>query len=138
MSQQPITRETMFEPLLIADPSFLPRWLAFVDEWKDDAPPPLYLALSSFAEHVLQRLKRNDTIGFERIFAIVEEWHMRGDAYVAEAATVGFLESMQNLSGGMRRTMITIEPWLGPVSLRWWEKLGRFWEGEPEALRPGD
>jgi hypothetical protein len=130
-----ITRETMFEPLLAADPSFRPRWLEFLHEWDGEPDLPLYLALGSLAAHLLQRLKNKDTEGFDRIFAVVEDWHTAGDAYVSEAATVGFLESVQNLSGGNDRRVTTVEPWLGPVSRRWWDKLDRYWSGEPKALR---
>jgi hypothetical protein len=130
-----ITRETMFEPLLAADPSFRPCWLEFLREWNGEPDPPLYLALGSLAEHLLQRLKNKDIEGFDRIFAVVEEWHTAGDVYVSEAASVGFLEAVQNLSGGNDQRVPTIEPWLGPVSRRWWDKLNRFWSGEPKALR---
>lgn len=130
-----LTRANMFEPLLEADPSFQPRWAAFLAEWHDDADPPLYIALSSLAEHVLDRLKNKDTQNFDDIFAVVERWHLEGDNYVAEAASIGFLESIQNQSGGNNRNGVTVERWLGPETLRWWIKLDRFWEGEAGALQ---
>jgi len=83
----------MFEPLLVADPSFQPRWTEFTTEWSDEPDLPLYLALGSLAEHILARLKVADTGGFEDIFAVVERWHTEGDAYVSEAASIGLLES---------------------------------------------
>jgi hypothetical protein len=135
MTPMLITREKMFDRLLAADPSFQPRWAAFLREWEDAPPPPIYLALGSLAEHLLHRLRDDDTQGFDLVFAVVEEWHTKGDAYVSEAATVGFLEAVQNLSGPNGRRAATIEPWLGPVSRRWWDKLDRFWDGEPNALR---
>lgn len=135
MSGPMITRATMFEPLLIADPSFRPRWVAFLAEWRGDPSPPLYVALEYLAAHLLERLKKHDTDRFDQIFAVVEEWHMSGDAYVSEAASLGLLESLQNLSGGSDRAEPTIEPWLGPMSRRWWDKLDRYWDGERDALR---
>lgn len=125
----------MFEPLLVADPSFQPRWLEFMSEWNDEPEPPLYLALGWFAEHLLRRLEGNDTEGFERIFAVVERWHTEGDTYVCEAASIGFLESLQNLSAGNERHQTTVEPWLGPQSRYWWDRLDRFWDGDAGALR---
>lgn len=130
-----LTRANMFEPLLAADPSFQPRWAAFLAEWDDDPDPPLYIALSSLAEHVLDRLKNKDTQNFEDIFAVVERWHVEGDEYVAEAASIGFLESIQNQSGGNNRNGVTVERWLGTETRRWWIKLDRFWEGEAGALQ---
>lgn len=130
-----IQRDTMFDPLLAADPSFQPRWNEFLADWGDETDLPLYLALSSLAEHLLKRLRGKDTEGFDRIFAVVERWHTEGDAYVREAASIGFLESLQNQSGGSRGRPATVEPWLGHESKRWWQKLDRFWEGDEKALR---
>lgn len=135
MNRTVLTRENMFEPLLAADPSFQSHWAEFLAEWDDEPDLPLYLALGSLAEHVLGRLKDNDTKNFEDIFAVVERWHIEGDGYVTEAASIGFLESLQNLSGGNDRKHGTVERWLGPESRRWWMKLDRFWEGETGALR---
>jgi hypothetical protein len=138
-----VTRANMFEAILVADPSFLPHWQKFNVDWADDAEPPLYLALASLAEHLLERLGRGDTEGFGSVFAIVETWHADGDAYVSEAATIGLLESFQNQLGGNDRsyrrrdgvTAAALEPWLGPETKRWWYKLYRFWDGDEQALR---
>ncbi|MDR6955263.1 hypothetical protein J2X65_004642 [Ancylobacter sp. 3268] len=130
-----ITRSVMFEPLLAADPSFRPRWNEFIAEWEEEGDFPLYLALHSLAEHILERHKDGDTVRFSDIFAVVECWHTEGDDYVKEAATIGFLESLQNLSGGNDRQIATIEPWLGLETRRWWDKLDRFWDGDVVALR---
>lgn len=138
MAEPTITCETMFEPLLVADPSFQTRWAEFLAEWRDEPPLPFYLALSALAEHLLHRLRNNDTNGFDRVFAVVERWHTEGDAYVSEAASIGLLEALQNLSGGSGRRSIHIEQWLGPESRRWWDKLDRFWEGDGKALRFDD
>jgi hypothetical protein len=133
MAASRITRDKMFEPLLVADPSFCSRWAKFTAEWGDEADPPLYLALSSLAEHLLECLEAESTERFDAIFAVVERWHTDGDAYVSEAASIGLLEALQNLSGGSDRKTATVEPWLGPESKRWWDKLDRFWEGDRHA-----
>jgi hypothetical protein len=129
-----ITRETMFEPLLAADPSFAPRWAEFLNEWEGEPNPPLYLALGFLAQHLLRRLNNGDMQGFDRVFTVVEAWHTAGDAYVSEAASIGLLETLQNLSGGSDQRGVTIEPWLGPVSRQSWDKLDRYWNGEPNTL----
>ncbi len=134
MAASRLTRDKMFEPILVADPSFNARWADFIAEWGDEADPPLYLALGSLAEHVLQCLEAERTERFDAIFAVVERWHIDGDAYVSKAATVGLLESLQNLSGGSDRKAVTVERWLGPESKRWWDKLNRFWDGDRHAL----
>ncbi|TIS75801.1 MAG: hypothetical protein E5W94_20055 [Mesorhizobium sp.] len=103
-------------------------------KWSDEADPPLDLALSSLAEHVLDCLEAERTERFDAIFAVVERWHTDGDAYVSEAASIGLLESLQNLSGGSDRKTVTVERWLGPESKRWCGKLDRFGDGDRHAL----
>lgn len=133
-----ITRENMFEPLLAADPSFHSRWTEFTTIWGNEPNPPLNLALGSLAEHLLERLAAQDVERFGGIFAVVERWQTDGDAHVREAATIGLLETLQNLSGGSSDRPVTVEPWLGPKSRRWWDKLDRFWDGDPNALLSSD
>ncbi|MBX9797626.1 hypothetical protein [Sphingomonas sp.] len=133
-----ITAATMFESMLLADPSFAPRWAAFCTEWADETDPPLYLALSSLAEHILDCLGAGRTERFESVFAVVERWHVEGDLYVAEAASIGLLESLQNLAGGNRPRPATVEQWLGPESRRWWDKLDRYWAGNGRARSTPD
>lgn len=138
-----IDRSEMFAPLLEADPTFEPRWRDFVVEYADEPELPLYIALDELAQHLIARQLSADTQGFDMVFNVVERWHTEGDAYVTEAAAIGFLESLQNhLGGNDRRKDVEgvrasdFEPYLGPETLRWWEKLYRYWEGENAALRP--
>ena len=89
-----IARSEMFPPLLEADPTFKRRWQAFVTGYADEPELPLYIALGELAEHLIERQQRGDTQGFEKVFDVVERWHMEGDFYVSEAASIGFLESL--------------------------------------------
>jgi hypothetical protein len=134
----------MFAPLLEADPSFELRWQAFLADYADEPEPPLYVALGELAVHIIERQRCGDTDGFDKVFAVVERWHTEGDAYVSEAASIGFLESLQNLLGGDERgksidgvRATDFEPFLGPESRKWWEKLYWFWTGDKTALRSG-
>lgn len=131
----------MFDLLLEADPSFGPRWEAFLSEWRDEPDPPLYLALSSLANHMADHLKAGRTSPLDRTFEVVERWHVEGDAYVSEVATVGLLESLQGIGTGAFKRMILggtrsadFEQWMRPETLRWWNKLDRFWRGDSGAL----
>ncbi|WP_104663329.1 DUF7674 family protein [Ensifer adhaerens] len=127
-----IDRSNMFEPLLQADPSFAETWAAFQEEWRDDdEPPPLYLALAELARHLIRKLEAGDTPGFRAVFDVVERWHIHGDAYVKEAATVGLLEDLQN--GNFHRVTSPDDflPWLAPETLGWWIQIRQFWAGEP-------
>lgn len=132
----------MFTPLLEADPTFEPRWQGFLADYADEPELPLYLALGELAEHLIARQRSSTTEGFDAVFGVVERWHVEGDSYVSEAASIGFLESLQNLLGGNDSTKAhkgvraaDFEPYLGPETRRWWDKLYRFWEGDAAALR---
>ncbi len=137
-----ISKATMFAPLLEADASFQSEWDAFCDDWRDEIDPPLYIVLGNLARHILARLQTNNLAGLDGVFDVIERWHIDGDAYVKEAATVGLLEGLQNdlshleaeWKEGDGPTPI-VEPWLRPESRKWWDKLNRFWEGDPTALR---
>lgn len=137
-----IDRSQMFAPLLEVDPSFEQRWRDFLGDYADEPELRLYIALGELADHLIQCLRRGDIDSFPGIFQTVERWHTEGDEYVSEAASIGFLESLQNQLGGNERTKncegvraSDFEPWLGPETRRWWEKLYRFWEGDPAALK---
>ncbi len=127
-----ITRASMFEPVLEADPSFLPIWTAFMEDWGDEPQPLNYLALSDLVGHLIGCLARGDTTRFDAVFDVVERWHIEGDAYVREAAYIGLLEDLQNT--GLHQTTRPEDflPWLRPVSRRWWDKVDAFWrDGAP-------
>lgn len=131
-----ITETDMMEPLLVADPTFRATWQALVADYDDDPRPPIYIGLGEFAQHLLTRQEQGDTQGFDEVFAVVERWHLEGDHFVSEAATMGFLESLQNWLGGNDRGKAAhFEPYLGLVSRTWWEKLYSFWDGNDAAQR---
>lgn len=125
-------RSNMFEPLLQADPSFRGKWEKFQEEHRSDDKLPLYLALSELACHLIQDLETGNTHRFGAVFDVVERWHINGDRYVKEAATVGLLEDLQN--GNLHRKTRSDDflPWLQPETLTWWTKVHEFWAtGKP-------
>jgi hypothetical protein len=134
----------MFEPLLVADPAFVSAWQRFCEDYADEVELPQYIALGDFAHHLIERLKAGETAGMRDVFGVIERWHIEGDDYVREAASIGLLEGLQNILGGDGRSKETgsinaqIEHWLGPESKRWWDKLDRFWAGDRTALRYDD
>ena len=133
----PIERGRMFEPMLEADPGFAPVYAEFLEDYGDEPELPEYLALADFARHLIARLETGDTAGFDAVFDVVERWHIDGNAYVREAASIGLLESLQN--GHLHRTTraADFERWLRPESRKWWGFVERYWsEGAwpPEAL----
>ena len=119
----------MLQPILKVSPSFEPVWRAFVAEWQDDIEHlPLYLVLSDLARHIAGLLEQNADSELRLIFQVVESWHVHGDPYVKEAATIGLLEDLQNKSIVGDQAPDSCLGYLGPQTLRWWRKVERFWE----------
>jgi hypothetical protein len=118
----------MMAPMLEACPSFQKEWDEFLSYWKDEPELPLYLALSSLVQHIIQIFEKGDFVTIEKVFAVVERWHLEGEWYVKEAATIGFLEDLQNKGLHKKTSPKDFERFLGPESLRWWKKLYDFWE----------
>ena len=91
-----ISKEEMFKPILNVSDGFKPVWNEFVSEWKDDGELPQYLALSKLARYISRLISESQTQELSDIFEVIERWHLEGDDYVREAATVGLLEDLQN------------------------------------------
>jgi hypothetical protein len=121
-----ITKEEMFPLLIEASPGFESRWIEFQSEWKEDKEGlPYYICLGDFARYLGEKLKQGETWDFPAIFQVVERFHVEGDGYVREAATIGLLEGIQNLYG---ESAVKFVPYLGAETKRWWDKLNDFWE----------
>jgi len=49
----------------------------------------LYIALGHFAHHLLQLQQQSRTENFPAVVRVIERFHVEGDHYVREAATIG-------------------------------------------------
>ncbi len=113
-------------PVIAASPSFVPSWSAFVEEWQDDPNGlPLYLVLSDLAGYIAQLIEEDAEAELQSIFQAVEDWHVNGDPYVREAASIGLLEDLGVVDEDVPARVIRF---LGPESTRWWNKVLAFWE----------
>jgi hypothetical protein len=99
--------------------------------------------MTELAGHLIDMLAAGDRERLERAFAVVERWHVEGDAEVKEIAAIGLLEDLQNgnlhemdyrkrhrsmyPSLGKQTKPKDFEPFLLPRSLEWWRKVERFW-----------
>lgn len=128
-----IDRRAMFVPVLAAHPGFTAQHDAFLAAYEGGTEdPPAYLLLADLARECSRLLGEGRQAETIKILGVVEDWLLRGDAYVREAATIGFLEGLQNetLHGGT--TPDDFFRLLGPESRFWWVKVARFWsDGEP-------
>ncbi|HAP78078.1 MAG TPA: hypothetical protein DCR14_18590 [Acidimicrobiaceae bacterium] len=129
-------------PLLLnAAPSFLSTWYGIEDDHLSlDVPGGRlhYLDAGAFARHVIEIHRGNNRRWLQNAFDVIERMHTDGDVYVAELATIGYLEGIQNIAGHAGVDPEVFVPYLGPESLRWWRGLDRFWAGEHPTVEPND
>ncbi len=124
-----IVKDDMMSLILDACPSFASTWQAFLDDWREEINDlPLYIALNDLARHLIGLLERGETAELPAAFQAVERWHLEGNEYVREAATVGLLEDLQNLNLHTTTDPEQFRKYLGSTSERWWNKLYRLWE----------
>ncbi|APD86211.1 hypothetical protein BM527_09000 [Alteromonas sp. Mex14] len=129
-----ISKETMMLPILQVAEGFKPIWNEFLDEWSDENEVPVYLALSDLARYVSTLVEKSDGEELRSIFSVVERWHLEGDKFVKEAATVGLLEDLQNTNVVGVSVPQKIEPFLLPQTKLWWQKVSLFWS-EGKVIR---
>jgi hypothetical protein len=122
-----ISREEMFEPLLEVSEGFKPIWNEFLEEWKEDDELPQYLVLSELARYISKLISKSNENELKNIFNVIERWHLEGDDYVKEAATVGILEDLQNTNVVGIGVPEKVEKYLLPESRKWWHKVYEFW-----------
>ncbi len=115
--------------LLAASPSFEQRWKSHVAEPSYE-PGLLYVDLSEYALHALDLKRTGAEAELRNAFEVIERLHVDGDDYVREAATIGFLEDLQNLAEQEGTDPKVFAPYLGPQSRYWWTSLSKFWSGE--------
>jgi hypothetical protein len=93
-----INASQVMQLLIDACPSFAgsPGHREWTEEWADEEDPLLYLLASAFVCHLASLNAAARREEFQAVFALVEELHLRGDEYVCELTTVGFIEDLQN------------------------------------------
>jgi hypothetical protein len=121
-------------PLLrAACPSFESRWQAYVSDPIYDESL-LFVHVGEFASHLVDLMVGGMVAEFEVVFDAVERLLVDGDLYVRQAATVGLLEGIQNVSGG-KTDPEQFVPYLKPKTARKWQLLNDSWNGDSEAAR---
>ena len=123
-----ITRDQVIPMLLAACPSFSDKLAEAREFYEDD--DLLYVYFGEFAHHLISLYKDEKTEEFEAVFDLAERLHIEGDDYVREVATIGMLESIQNVAGNSGIDRETFLPFLKPESIKWWTNLNDFWKGK--------
>ena len=115
-----ITRANMMKPMLAACPEFEPEWRNFLQEWKDENEPPLDLALSDLARHLITLLAAGRKPQLAHIFEVVERWIAEGDDHVRQFVMSGLLPTLQNESLHHFTKPQQFEPFLRPETRTEW------------------
>ncbi|MBD9390261.1 hypothetical protein IB237_23965 [Agrobacterium sp. AGB01] len=123
-----IHRSNMFEPLLLADPTFRETWERLRREQESDEEVSGYLIAGEFACRLIRCLEAGDTSRFTAVFQVVKDWHTHGVQYVKDAAIVGLLEDLQNENLHNTTKPDDFLPWMHPETVTWWHKVRDFWE----------
>jgi hypothetical protein len=133
-----IERDAVLPLVVQACPSFA----AVAEEASpDDGEERLpYLDAAAFVRHLGELWLTGDVDELPAAFAAIERLVVEGDPDVSELAVVGYLESMQSdtITGLGIDPQEAFVPLLGPASRVWWDRLLRFWAGDPTALQVDD
>ena len=62
------------------------------------------------------------------LFRSVEDWIVRGNRYVSEAAVVGLLEALTNEARYSKKRVSDFLPWMGPTTRKWLPEVIDFWD----------
>jgi hypothetical protein len=122
-----IEQQAAMEILVEACPSFEAAWREHLQEHGNDL---LYVAVGTFANHLLALHQANDESSFQAVGAAIERLHVEGSAWVKEFATIGVLEAIQNAWLNSQADPEVFYRFLGPESQRWWKSLNDFWSGK--------
>lgn len=117
-------------PMLVeACPSFGEAWAELQSQ---DEAELTYVCISRFIRHLRELHQAGDVSGFSGVADVIERFHVEGDTFVSEAATVGFLEGLLGEPGAE-----FFAPFLGPESRKWLSEVEAFWRGERHYIGEG-
>jgi hypothetical protein len=112
---------------LEACPSFKP---ALEESCAENGKEHLCVHAAAFARHLLKLHMARRTEEFPAVAAFIESLHLDTDSTAREFATVGILESIQNVWSNSGTSPVEFFPCLLPASAAAWHRLNRFWSQE--------
>jgi hypothetical protein len=120
----------MLPRLVDACPSFTQKWEEHKREYFDEEDYLPYVGLSEFNNHLIDLYVSGTIEEFPAAFTEIERFHIEGEPYVKEAATIVVLKACKNIMGNRGLDANVLVPFLGPESAKWWNQLNEFWDGE--------
>jgi hypothetical protein len=120
----------MMPMALIACPAFRESWNKHRQFWQDEEAG-IYNDLAEFADFIVdQAYGSGDLASVDASFALTERFFDEGDDEVREAAMIGFLEDVHNLSSHRPFGAAPFIERLGPLSKRAWAEVEEMWRGK--------
>ena len=126
-----IEQEQVIPLILEACPSFRETW-----DQSDDQEL-LYVIMGELAHHLLSLYCDTRTDEFGPLCEVIERLHTDGNGFVRELATIGFLESVQNVWSHSDTDSEDFYRFLLPESRKWWRELNDFWAGKIPCVGDG-
>ena len=104
--------------------------------WLDGNKIIEYQIASDFARYIIKNIDNNNIEKIKKCFEFIELLHIKGTKKTKELATVGYLEDLQNFTGGNETIdkYKIIYDFLGVESKKQWDKLNDLWNGKLVSL----
>ena len=106
-----------------------------IDEIDEGLP---YCIAGSFAHYLLNAYRANSIDTLVLAGKFIEELYSHKNQEIANLATVGYLEAIQNVWRNCGVDPEEMTKYLGDASRKWWLRLNRFWNGNANALTEDD
>ncbi len=93
-----------------------------------------YLEMAAIARFLAGKFRRGETDSFREFFSAVERCLLEGNDEAVTLVMVGLLEDLQNSNVTDIEDYTVWAPYQGPTTLRAWNAVEAFWNGEVNAL----
>lgn len=110
------------------DDALLNVFPGFAIDTFDEGLP--YCVAGSFALYLLEAYKNNNGRLLILAGEFIEELYSYKNEQIDNLATVGYLESIQNVWGNNSINPEVMFNYLGATSRKWWVELNKFWSGK--------
>lgn len=112
-------------------PLILEACPTFQKVWEEsDNQELLYVVMDELALHLMLLHRDKQTDEFGPLCEVIEQFHIDGDGFVRELATIGFLEGLQNVWSNNDADAEDFCRYLFPESQKCWKELNDFWAGK--------
>lgn len=128
-----IHKDGIIPLVLCACPGFRSRWENHVAYWNGE-PAGIYNDMQEFVAYLIETFKHGGTDSVRAALDVLERLLVEGDSDTKEVATIGFIESLQNMSSWESFGAEAFVPYLNPHSLEAWKRVNEMWRGKSSLV----